>query len=102
MSATPTAADAAANLNGHHAPPPEPAILEVNMPEWDRLMGRRNELIRKMNREGLSPDVTREFEQIQGVTRASLDRAFPRPNLFGERLERIEERLRREAEGKAG
>ena len=54
---------------------------------------RRAELIRKKNREGLSPDERAEYEKLQSLSQAALERAFPASTVGDEALARIEARL---------
>jgi hypothetical protein len=55
----------------------------VGTPEWGRMNQRRAELIRKMNRQGLSPDEQVEYERLQRLSHEALEACFPRPPLDG-------------------
>ena len=54
---------------------------------------RRAELIRKKNREGLAPDEVAEYEKLQSLSQAALERAFPASTVGDEALARLEARL---------
>ena len=74
------------------APPKTPLI--VGTEKWDRLNHRRGELIFKQIRQGLTPQEEEEFQQLQRMCLAALEKAFPAPPLDEARLKRLEEKLR--------
>jgi hypothetical protein len=53
-------------------------------PEWGRMNRRRGELIRKKNRQGLSPDELTEYERLQRLSHETLEAQFPRPSSSSE------------------
>ena len=72
--------------NGTHSAGAEtPASADTNR--------RRAELIRKKNREGLAPDELAEYEKLQSLSQAALERAFPASTVGDEALARLEARL---------
>jgi hypothetical protein len=62
-------------------------------PEWGVMNRRRGELIHKKNRAGLTPDEWVEYERLQRLSLAAIQRAFPAPTVGDEQLARIEARL---------
>jgi GNAT superfamily N-acetyltransferase len=60
---------------------------------WAGMNRKRAELIRKKNRGGLTPDELREYERLQRLSQAALERVFPAPTKGDEELARIEARL---------
>lgn len=86
--------------NGHHLPDgtrvevivrdgPFPA---VNSEAWGKMNCRRAELIAKKNRQSLTSEEQAEFERLQRLSQAELERAFPAPR-DDERLKAVEARL---------
>ena len=69
---------------------------------WGVMNRRRGELIRKKIREGLPPDEQREYDRLQRLSLAALERAFPAPTSIDEKLARIEARLAEPADGVPG
>jgi len=65
----------------------------VNSPEWDAMNERRAKLIRKDLDAGLTPAERTEYERLQGLTLAAVQRAFPRPNPDCGELARLREEL---------
>jgi hypothetical protein len=61
---------------------------------WGQMNQRRAELIRKKNRQGLTPEEQGEYERLQSRSRAALQAAFPSPSADDERLDKLEARLR--------
>jgi hypothetical protein len=69
-------------------------LIAVGTSEWDTLTDRRAELIHKKNREGLNEDEWTEYERLQQISRTTLARAFPQPNLGSEaKMSDVEEML---------
>ena len=66
---------------------------EAKQEDWTDRNHRRAELIRKKNRSGLSPEELAEYEKLQSLSQAALERAFPAPTVGDEDLARIEARL---------
>lgn len=64
------------------------AEITVGTPQWDELTERRAVLIDKKYSPGqeLTKEEQAEFERLQRLGRAALDRAFPRPRLAPEEL----------------
>ena len=67
--------------------------LIVGTEKWDRLNHRRGELIFKQVRQGLTPQEEEEYQRLQRMCLAALEKAFPAPPLDEARLERLEEKL---------
>jgi V8-like Glu-specific endopeptidase len=65
---------------------------ECGTEAWAVMNRRRAELIRKKNRGGLSPEELPEYERLQRLSQATLEKAFPAPTAGEEDLERIEAR----------
>lgn len=59
-------------------------LPEIGTPEWSRMNQRRAELIRKKNRQGLSPDEQVEYERLQRLSHKTLETRFPRPSLHSD------------------
>jgi hypothetical protein len=51
----------------------------VGTPEWGRMNQRRAELIRKKNRQGLTPEEQIEYDRLQRLSEAALEERFPHP-----------------------
>lgn len=66
-----------------------PAVTSLDSPEWDALNGRRMQLIRKKNREGLGPDEQAEFEWLQATARRLVEAVQPRPELLAPSLQAL-------------
>jgi len=60
---------------------PDRRFPAVGTPEWGRMNQRRAALIRKKNRQGLSPEEQAEYERLQRLSREALEAQFPRPSL---------------------
>jgi hypothetical protein len=71
---------------------------QVRTEEWGAMNRRRAELIRKKNREGLTPEENTEYQRLQQLSRAELERAFPAPSLDKEGLDRLEAQLKTASE----
>jgi hypothetical protein len=56
----------------------------VGTPEWGQMNQRRAQLIRKKNRQGLSPDEQVEYERLQALSHEALETNFPRPALHSD------------------
>lgn len=81
------------------------AIAELGFPAvgteaWGQMNRRRAELIHKKNREGLTEAEREEFEQLQRLSHAALERAYPRPPLDTGTLARLEESLHAASESR--
>ena len=72
---------------------PKADFLAAETDEWASLNRRRAELIRKKHHKGLSSDELAEYERLQHLSQAALERAFPAPTVGDEALARIEARL---------
>jgi GNAT superfamily N-acetyltransferase len=66
----------------------------VGTERWGIMNRKRAELIRKKNRQGLTPEEQREYERLQRLSQAALEQAFPPPPAEEERLKQLEARLR--------
>jgi hypothetical protein len=53
----------------------------IGTPEWGQMNRRRAELIRKKNRQGLSPEELVEYERLQRLSHEALEAHFPRPSM---------------------
>jgi GNAT superfamily N-acetyltransferase len=77
------------------------AVLAQNMESfpkpgtvaWDQMNRRRGELVRKKNRQGLNDVENAEYESLQRLVQTVLDRRFPAPSNWDERIARIEKTL---------
>jgi hypothetical protein len=83
--------------------PPAGAVASEEFPAvgtqaWGRMNQRRAELIRKKNREGLTEAERQEYDRLQALSHAALEKAYPRPALDTEGLARPRENLRTESE----
>jgi GNAT superfamily N-acetyltransferase len=67
----------------------QPECPQIGTVAWDKLNARRAELIRKKNRWGLDSGEMREYEELQRISQAALERAFPAPSNGDEELARI-------------
>lgn len=65
----------------------------IGTEEWGIMNRRRAELIRKKNRQALTPEELSEYESLQRQSQAALEQCFPAPPGNGERLDRLEARL---------
>lgn len=70
-----------------------PDFPAVGTEAWGSMNRRRAELIRKKNRQALTPEEQSEYETLQRLSQAALEQAFPAPPGDGERVERVEARL---------
>jgi hypothetical protein len=70
------------------APQAQDEAITVGTPQWDALTQRRAALINKMYSpgEGLTAEEQAEYEKLQELSRAAIDRAFPRPRLEPDEL----------------
>jgi hypothetical protein len=74
-------------------PPAAPLAVVVGTPEWDRVNGRRHELIRKDIYEGGLTDAERaEHDRLEAICGAALEKAFPAPAWVAQVAE-LEKRL---------
>jgi hypothetical protein len=100
-----SSATAEAVLNGpptNGTAPPDPVaatadeqpIPEVHSEEWERLNDRRGDLIFKKNREGLTDAEQVEFERLQKIVFAAIDKKYPRTPPPWEKLRALEARLK--------
>jgi hypothetical protein len=71
---------------------------QVGTKEWGTMNRRRAELIRKKNREGLTPEENTEYQRLQQLSQAALERAFPAKSVDRERLDRLEAQLKTASE----
>ena len=88
-------------------PVPAAPVTADDFPEpgteaWAVMNRKRAELIRKKNRAGLAPDEQAEYERLQRLSQAALERAFPAPTVGDEELARIKARLESSSEGTGG
>jgi GNAT superfamily N-acetyltransferase len=98
------AALALASGSGQVTPPASAAAVsheadgaaEPGTEAWGLMNRRRAELIRKKNREGLSNEERAEYEALQRQVQRTLERKYPAPSTWGERIAQIEEQLRTE------
>lgn len=76
---------------------PEQQVIEIEVgtPEWDAHTQRRAILIDKKYSpsQGLTDVEEAEYERLQELSRAALDRAFPRPRLSGDELAAVKQAL---------
>ncbi len=63
---------------------------------WTRMNRRRAELIFRKNRGRLNNEERAELESLQAISRSRMQLTFPGPTLIDEKLEKIEEHLRRD------
>jgi hypothetical protein len=70
-------------------------VTTIGTPEWDALTRRRAALINKMYipGEGLTAEEQVEYEKLQELCRAAIDRAFPRPRLEPDELAIVKQTL---------
>ena len=73
----------------------DPAKLTIGSPDWLSLNARRSELIRRDEYEGLTPAERGDLDRLEVLSGAKVDQTFPVPPANHERLDQIEERLRR-------
>lgn len=66
---------------------------QVGTDAWGQMNKRRAELIRKKNRGILTPSELSEYEELQQLSQAALERAFPAPSQMEEKLERLKAKL---------
>ncbi len=84
-------ADSPGTSNSEPASHESQSTEEVHRGPMNR---RRIDLIFKKNRGGLNDMERSELEHLQALSLAQMQREFPAPPLIGERLKKIEERLR--------
>jgi hypothetical protein len=69
------------------------SLPAIGTEEWSLMNGRRSELIRKKNRQGLTAEEQLEFERLQRLYFAAIDERFPPPVVDEDGLERLRESL---------
>jgi hypothetical protein len=69
--------------------------IAIGTPQWEELTARRAALIDKMYSpgEGLTAEEQGEYERLQGLSRAAIERALPRPRLEPEELAIVKQAL---------
>ena len=94
----PPAATPPDSAGGNGVPQPsgedgrDAAVGLLSEAEFQEKNRRRSDLVRKDERQGLTPEEQTELTQLEGVVRSYLQARFPGPKeLFGE----VEERLRK-------
>jgi hypothetical protein len=69
-------------------------IPDLQSPEWEKLNDRRCDLIDKKIGVGLTPAEEVEFEQLQEIVGAAIDKKYPRTPPPWEKLRELEARLK--------
>jgi GNAT superfamily N-acetyltransferase len=73
--------------------PTDPETIDIDSKEWEQLIRRRGALISKKNREGLNDEERIEYEQLEKIVDATMERRFPSRTGWDEKIAAIESHL---------